>query len=492
MTMTTTDQQVGTDDPTAPALSALGVAVLLCGAILPMLDMFIVNVALPSIKSDLSASAPMLELIIAGYGTAYALLLTVGGRLGDAYGRRTVFMAGLVSFTLSSLLCGLAPNIDVLIMARIVQGAAAALIIPQVLGTFRTTLIGHRQGKAIGSYGATAGVAAVAGQLVGGLLIAANIAGYSWRPIFIVNVPIGIFTMVAAWRLVPNTRSEHPASVDLPGTVLFGVTMVSLLIPLTEGESVGWPTWTWIVLAISPLAAVATYLVERRSEQRSGSPLLPPSLFAVRSMRRGSTLAVPYFICFGAFMFVYSLTIQDGLHESALHSGLAISPFAFTFLIGTFVVPRLFARYGRMVFLVSGIVQSLAMASLAGVFVSEWPHVRLLDLQPSLAVAGFVGAGIFVSAFRLVLADVPLRLAGVGSGVFVTMQQSSYALGVATLGTLFLSMASDHTADGFAWVVAIWAAIDMCIAAGSFILPRVASRKDLTENVVLENAALEV
>jgi len=132
------------------------------------------------------------------------------------------------------------------------------------------------------------------------------------------------------------------------------------------------------------------------------------------------------------------------------------------------------------------------MASLAGVFVSEWPHVALLDLQPSLAVAGFVGTGIFVSAFRLVLADVPLRLAGVGSGVFVTMQQSSYALGMATLGTLFLSMASDHTADGFGWVVAIWAAIDICIAAGSFILPSVASRKNLAGNVVLENAALEV
>jgi MFS family permease len=490
--MTATDCQVGPVDAAAPPqLSALGIAILLCGAVLPMLDMFIVNVALPSINSSLKASTPTLELIIAGYGTAYALLLTVGGRLGDAYGRRAIFMAGLVSFTLSSLLCGLAPDIAVLIAARIVQGTSAALIIPQVLGTFRTALSDQRQGKAIGLYGATAGVAAVAGQLVGGLLIAANIAGYSWRPIFLVNVPIGLLTMVAARPLVPNSRSQNPASVDLPGTALFGVTMVALLVPLTEGQSLGWPVWTWIVLVVSPVAAAATYLVERRTERRGGSPLLPPSLFAIRSVHRGSALAMPYFICFGGFMFVYSLTVQDGLHESALHSGLAITPFAVTFLIGTLIVPRLYAHYGRAVFLVGGVVQSLALASLAGVAVSQWPHVNLLDFQPSLAVAGFSGAFIFVSAFRLVLADVPIHLAGIGSGVIVTLQQSGYALGVATLGTLFLSMLNAHPADGFGWAIAIWAAVDLFLAAGSFILPRAASSEEPGENVVLDDAALE-
>jgi MFS family permease len=451
--------------------------------------MFIVNVALPGIDSTLKASSATLELTIAGYGTAYALLLIVGGRLGDAYGRRAVFITGLAGFTLSSLVCGIAPNIDVLVGARIAQGASAALIIPQVLGTFHAALTGQRQGKAIGLYGATAGVSAVAGQLIGGLLIAANVAGESWRPIFLVNVPIGLFAIVAAWRLVPNTRSANPASVDLPGTALFGVTMISLLIPLTEGQSVGWPLWTWIVLAVSPVAAVATYLVERQTEKRGGSPLLPPSLFAVRSMRRGSALALPFFLGFGAFMFVFSLTVQDGLHESALHSGLAITPLAVAFLIGSMITPRLFARYGRTVLAVGGVLQALALASLAAIVVDKWPHVHLLELAPSLAVSGFGAALIFVSVFRMVLADVPVRLAGIGGGMIVTLQQSGYALGVATLGTLFLSMENHHIANGFGWVVGIEAAVAVFVAAGSFMLPATAAPG---ENVALENVALEV
>lgn len=329
----------------------------------------------------------------------------------------------------------------------------------------------------------------MAGQLVGGLLIAANIAGESWRPIFLVNVPVGLFAVVAAWRLVPNTRSANPASVDLPGTALFGATMISLLIPLTEGQSLGWPLWTWIVLAISPVAAVAAYLVERRTERRGGSPLLSPSLFAVRSMRRGSALALPFFLSFGAFMFVFSLTVQGGLHESALHSGLAITPLAVTFLIGSMLTPRLFARYGRRVLLFGGVLQALALGSLTAIVVEKWPHVGLPQLAPSLALAGFGGALIFVSLFRLVLADVPVHLAGIGGGVIVTLQQASYALGIATLGTLFLSMASHNIASGFSWVVGIQAAVAVLIAAGSFLLPRIPAPG---ENLPLENVAVEV
>jgi MFS family permease len=280
--------------------------------------------------------------------------------------------------------------------------------------------------------------------------------------------------------------------VDLPGTALFGVTMVALLIPLTEGQSLGWPLWTWIVLAISPVAAAATYFVERRTERRGGSPLLPPSLFAIRSVHRGSVLAMPWFICFGGFMFVFSLAVQEGLHESAVHSGLAVTPLLVTFLIGTMIAPRLYTRYGRSVFLVGGVVQSLALASLAAIVVSDWPHVSLLDLAPSLAVAGFGGAFIFVSAFRLVLADVPVHLAGIGSGVLVTLQQSGFALGVATLGTLFLAMLNRHAGDGFGWAIAIWAAVDLSVAAASFILPKAADRQEPGEDVVHDEAALEV
>src|SRR5579875_1025342 len=179
-----------TRTPVAPAetpqLGGFGIAVLLLGAFLPIVDFFVVNVALPTIDATLHASAPMLELVVAGYGTVYATLLVVGGRLGDAFGRRRVFVAGLVGFTLTSLLCGIAPSIATLVAFRLAQGATAALIVPQVLATFQAALDGPRRAKAIGLYGANAGVAAVVGQVVGGLLVTANIAGTHWRPIFLV------------------------------------------------------------------------------------------------------------------------------------------------------------------------------------------------------------------------------------------------------------------------------------------------------------------
>jgi MFS family permease len=467
--------------PASPmALSTIGLTVLLGGAVLPMLDFFIVNVALPTINATLHASPASLELIVAGYGTAYALLLIVGGRLGDAYGRRTVFSFGLAAFTLTSLICGVAPSIDVLVAARIVQGMSSALIVPQVLGTFQATLEGQRRAKALGLYAATAGFSSVAGQLAGGLLITADVAGQSWRPIFLVNVPIGLFVFAIAPRFVPNTRSHSPASVDLPGTALLALTMISLLVPLTEGRSLGWPLWTWLLLALSPLAATGTYLIERRSERRGGSPLLPPSLLALRSMRRGILLGLPFFLGFGAFLFVFSITVQNGLHRNALHSGLAITPLAACFVAVSLLTPRLIARYGRMVIRAGGLIQLASLGSLALIVWQKWPRLALTDLAPSLALTGIGGALIFVSLFRLVLADVPPHLAGIGSGVMVTLQQSGYALGVAVLGTLFLSMESRDISGGFAIVVGIEAAIALVIAAGSFLLPAAATPGETT------------
>jgi MFS family permease len=457
--------------PPAARLSALGLAILLCGAFLPMLDFFIVNVALPTIDSTLHGSAPTLELVVAGYGTAYALFLIVGGRLGDAYGRRTVFTLGLAGFTVTSLLCGLAPDIHVLVGARIAQGASSALIVPQVLATFHATLDGPHRARALGLYGATAGIASAAGQLIGGLLVTANIAGETWRPIFLVNVPFGVAVLLAARRFVPDTRSPNPASVDLLGTGLFGLTMISLLVPLTEGHSLGWPLWTWLVLAVSPISAFATFRVERRTERTGGHPLLPPSLLALPSMRRGIALGLPFFLGFGAFMFVFALTVQDGLHEDALHSGLAITPLAVTFLAGSLLTPRLIARYGRGVVTAGAVLQALSLASLAAVVLDEWPRVSLLELAPSLAVAGFGQSLVFGSLFRIVLADVPAHLAGIGSGVMVTMQQSGFALGVATLGSLFIAMENHDMSGAFGVVVGVQALIAIFVAGGSFLLP---------------------
>lgn len=480
---------VPVDDGPPAELSGLGVAILLAGAVLPFLDMFIVIVALPSITSTLKASGPTLQLTIAGYGTAYALLLIVGGRLGDAHGRRNVFIAALAGFTVSSVACGVAPDIWVLVGARSAQGVAAALIMPQVLGSFHAALRGERQGKAIGLYGATAGISAVGGQLIGGLLIAANIAGESWRPIFLVNVPIGLVALITAWRFVPDTRSPRPASVDVPGTALLSLTMISLLVPLTEGRSLGWPLWTWLVLAISPVAAVATYFVERRTEQRGVSPLLSPSLLALRSVGRGTALAAPFVLTFGAFLFVFSLTVQVGLRRTALQSGLAITPLALAFFIGSTVTPRLFARYGRNLLAVGGAIQALALAG------------RGRDRGRNLATRSPPGTRSMPRSvrpprrlyLRLRLPPRDVRRPGTSGGNRRRHHRHPSAERLCARRRKPRQLVPQHRgprpSGGSGWVVGIEAAVAVFVAIGSLALPRTAPPG---ENVALENAGLEV
>jgi MFS family permease len=257
---------------TPQELSPFGVLLLLMGAFLPIADFFIVNVALHSIDDSLHASPATLELVVAGYGIAYAALLVLGGRLGDRFGRRRMFLVALVGFVLASLACGLAPTIGALIAARLVQGASAALLVPQVLATFHATLDGERKARALALYRATSGIAAVVGQLAGGLLVTADIAGTDWRPIFLVNVPIGVVVILFAGRVVPATRSPHPGGIDVPGTLLFAATLTALLIPLTEGHSLGWPAWAWVLLAGVPVLAVVGYLVESRIERNGDAP----------------------------------------------------------------------------------------------------------------------------------------------------------------------------------------------------------------------------
>ena len=456
----------------AGGLHPLGVLALLAGAFLPIADFFIVNVALPTIDRTMHASAPTLELIVAGYGIAYAAVLVLGGRLGDRYGRHRLFLGGLAGFMLASLACGLAPDIQVLIGARVVQGAAAAMLVPQVLATCHAALEGERKARALALYGSTSGIAAVVGQLAGGLLVNADIAGTSWRPIFLINIPLGLVVWVCARRVVPATKSEHPVGIDLVGTVLFAATLVALLVPLTEGHAVGWPAWTWILLAVSALLAAVTFGFERRSERRGRVPLLPPSLLRLPSVWRGLSLILPFSMGFGSFMFVFALTVQDGLHYSALRSGLAILPMAVLFLIGSIFSPRLIARYGRGAMAVAGVVQVLDLATLIAVMVGTWPHTTMLDLALPLAITGACQSVLFTGLFRVVLRDVPAHHGGIGSGALITLQQAGLALGVATLGTLYLAHEPYGASHAFAWAVGVQLVLVAVVTAGTRILPK--------------------
>ncbi len=422
-----------------PGLSPLGLFTVLLGVFLPMTDFFIVNVALPTIDRDLRASSGMLQLVVAGYTIAYAVLLVVGGRLGDAIGRRRLFLAGMAGFTVASLACGIAPTVGILVAVRALQGATAAMMVPQVLSTIQAKTTGAERARALGLFGACGGVATVTGQLAGGLLVSANIAGAGWRPIFLVNVPIGIAGLFLASRTVPETRSPAPARIDVPGTALLAAAVLMLLIPLTEGRSLGWPAWTLVLLGLSPVAGAAFVVAERRLERTGGVPLVPFSLLRVPSMRRGLLLTVPFFTGFGGFMFVYALTLQDGAHFGPLKTGATLVPFALSFLIASLCTARLVSRFGRQVMTVGGLLQAVGLAGLAGAYLATWPGLNPWLMMPALVVAGF-GQGLVLSPlFRVVLSDVPAHHTGAASGVLTTMLQSSLALGVATLGSLYLT-----------------------------------------------------
>jgi MFS family permease len=437
------------------ALTTLGLMTVLIGVFLPMTDFFIVNVALPTIDRDLHAPAGMLQLVVAGYAIAYALLLVVGGRIGDAVGRKRLFLIGMAAFTVTSLACGVAPGIDALVAGRALQGAASAMMLPQVLSTIQATRSGPARARALGSYGATGGIAVVAGQLLGGLLVSANIAGMTWRPIFLVNVPVGIVGLILAARLVPDTRSDDPAPVDRRGTLLLGWATLALLIPLTEGRSLGWPLWTIVLLITAPVAAIAFVRAERSMEERGGVPLVPISLLRVPSMRRGLLLAVPFFTGFGGFMFVIALTLQDGSGITALDAGVILVPMALGFLAASLSTARLLPRFGRNVLTVGALIQAAGLLAIIAELARSWPHPGALFMAPGMLVLG-IGQGLIMSPlFGAVLSEVPPRKAGVGSGVLATTQQGALALGVATLGSLFLTIAAPGSVgpDGAARVI---------------------------------------
>lgn len=435
-----TTRPVRSDPSAPPELTGPGLFAVLLAAALPLIDFFIVNVALPTIGHDLNAGESVLELVVAGYGVAYAVLLVLGGRLGDLFGRRRFFLAGMAAFGVTSLACGLAPNAWSLVAARVAQGAASAAMLPQVLATIQSATSGARRARAMGLYGATAGLSMVAGQILGGLLVAADLWGTGWRSVFLVNVPVVVVGLLLAVRTVPETRSQRPEPVDGPGTVLLAVALLALLAPLTEGRAAGWPLWTWLSLAAFPVAAAVFYVVERRADRMGRTPLVPPSLFALTSLRRGLVLILPFSIGFSGFMFVVAVALQQGAGLGPVPAGLALAPLAVTFFFTSLAGPRLVARYGTRVVTAGAVLQGAGLALIALAAWRSWPHLGIVELLPGGAVAGAGQALQLPVVYRVVLSEVPAARAGVGSGVMTTTQQASLALGVATLGTLFLSL----------------------------------------------------
>ncbi len=452
----------------APAKSPLGpvaLTTLLFGAFLPMLSFFIINVALPAIGTDLHATPGELQLVVGSYGIANATLLVVGGRLGDGFGRKRLFLMGLIGFTVTSLLCAIAPTIGVLLAARVLQGATAAAMTPQVLASISSLLTGEHRARALAMFGVVGGAAAALGQILGGVLVEADVFGLGWRAVFLVNVPVGLFAVVAAVKLLPETRADKAHRVDLVGAALLALTLVLLLLPLTEGRPLGWPLWTWLSLAAVVPALALLGLHQHRSEKAGGAPLIPPTVLRLKAMRLGLLLAMAFFTTFGGFMFVFALATQGEAGMSPLEGGLSLLPMAVGFLITSVYGPRLQARYGAGLIVRGWLIQAVGYAVLAAVALALWPEVTPWTLAVPMLIAGFGSGLVMVPLMGVVVGQVPPAQAGLGSGILLTSQQTCLALGAATVGTAYLSLSGTSWGQGGAL-----AAVALAITAISLLM----------------------
>ncbi|MFC0402770.1 MFS transporter [Paraburkholderia rhizosphaerae] len=456
------------DAPPHPAHTGMALVVLLVGAFLAPLDYFIVNLALPSIHAGVAASDAQLQLIISAYASAFAVLLITGGRLGDLFGRKRIFMAGMAGFVIASALCGVATSGTMLVGARILQGMAAALMVPQVLATIRAVVPLHQQTKVIGFYGFVYGLSSIVGQLGGGALITYRPFGLDWRAVFLINVPIGVLAFAGAWKYIPENRQPDRTKVDVIGVVLLSLLLLMLIYPLTHGREAGWPLWTFVMFGLSVPVFAVFIAVEQRIVRGGGFPLVDLQLFRNPAFSIGLVVAF-LFYCNSAFFLTYGIYLQTGLHWTPLQAGLAIMPFAVGFVFGPLTSPAVVARIGTHVL-------TLGFALLAAGFtVTGWAALR--HTEPGLLFyAGLVGAGVghglvFPSVMRVVLSEVAPEKAGLASGVVNTTLQIGAAFGIAAISGVFFGILQGHdTPQGYARAFEGSLSINAMLLAGCVVL----------------------
>lgn len=422
---------------TAPPRRWLGLSILLLAAAMELLDTTIVNVAIPSIEEDLGATASQVEWVVAGYILTFAVLLVTGGRLGDAFGRRRVFMIGIAGFTLMSLACGAAATPDQLVTARLAQGASAALMIPQVLASIRATFPAEEHAKAYGMYGAFVGLATVSGPLIGGALVQADLWGLSWRPIFLVNVPVGILAAIGAWRFLPESTAPRREGFDVMGVGILTTALLLVTYPLVQGAGEPWTTGRMLTLAAAAPVLALFYLHERRRDRRGASPLVPFTLFRSRSFTGGFVVGLVFFGGVAGFFLALTITLQRDVGLSAIDTGLAFLPWSIGIFVASGIAVNTIERLGKLLIVVGVALMTAGMSVLYVVVDGPARELSASDLVVGLALAGLGMGAVAPTLIDYVLRGVPLRDAGAASGVLNTALQVGGAIGVAVLGHLF-------------------------------------------------------
>jgi EmrB/QacA subfamily drug resistance transporter len=455
--------------PTTAGPSRLALPVLLICTCLIVLDFFIVNVALGDLRRDLGAGPTALEWVVAGYGLTFAVLLLAAGRLGDRVGRRRLLGAGVALFTLASLLCGLAPSAAVLVGARLLQGAGGALISPTVLAFLGLLYQGAARARAIGRYATAMGLAAAGGQLVGGLLLQADLFGLGWRIVFLVNVPVGLALLAVLSRALPEFRSPARTPLDPAGLALATVALTALVLPLVDGRAAGWPAWSWLCLGLAPLLLAAFAVHQRRQSRRGGLPLIDPAWFAERGFRVGTAVQLAFWCGQASYFLVLALWLQVGNGLSALRSGLVFSVLAGAYLVASLRAPALLARFGRSVVVAGALLLAIGHGWTA---VAVGPaDGGVVAVLPGLLLSG-TGMGLCLAPITAtVLAGVDATRAGAVSGLLSTLQQVGNAVGVAGIGLVFFAATDGGYGHAFALSSLVLAVLLLAVAAGAHRLP---------------------
>jgi EmrB/QacA subfamily drug resistance transporter len=415
-------------------------AIILTAVFMQLLDTTITMVGVPSIQNSMHSSFGEIQLVVAGYMLAFACVLVTGGALGDAYGRKRMFLCGMAGFTIASAVCGAAPDALTLIVSRVVQGMSSGLMFPQVLGIMQVVFSKARRTRAIGFYGATIGLATILGPVTGGGLIDLNIAGWGWRSIFYVNVPIGVAAMALAAGLIPESRAPAARRIDLPGAGLLGAGLFLLVLPMVIGRDQGWPAWSFGCLAGSPVVLAAFGCYELNRTRRDANPLIDTTLFRQRPFTLGLIACLVFFTGIPSFFMVLLLTLQEGLGYSPVKAGAVTLGFAAALAIGSARSAAVTKRLGTRVLLLGCALMIAGQLAVIGVM--DWAGTGLAGWQllAPMFVAG-LGGGFFIAPVTsVVLAGISSRAAGSASGALATAQQVGAALGIAVVGVIFFAL----------------------------------------------------
>lgn len=416
-------------------------AVLLIATILSPLDFYIVNLALTPIQNGLNASASQLQMIISFYTSAYAVFQITGGRLGDLLGRKNMFIVGLLGFTLSSALCGFAPSPWILILGRVIQGVSGAIMAPQVLSIIHTLFSEREQPFVMGLYSFVFGLAAVLGQLLGGILISLNIFGLGWKIIFLINVPIGLLSLIGAIKCIPKQKTtKSKEKVDWLGIFLISLCLGLIVYSLTQGIEKNWSIEVISMLLLAIPIFITFVFQEKRLTQKQGSPLIDIKVFESRNLKLGAIVSF-LFYCSGIFYLGLGVFLQKGLNWTSIEAGFSIIPFGIGFVISSLISAKLTQHIGNNV-LGLGLL-SYALGFLIIIFAISYEQAIGLFFYSGLFIAG-IGMGLTLSSIvRISLHGVRENLIGLASGIINSSLQIGSAIGVAAIGGLFFAWAED-------------------------------------------------